>query len=156
MLSCGQGTHVVALCIFINWKHKNWYLYTKPKWTTCQLLSVLSKVIISFFSHLHIIYHATGRLLVGVGKVLRIYDMGKKKILRKCENKSFPNMITAIHTQGDRIGCTDVQESIHFIKYKRSENSLYVSSLFIFTNLFYCVRYLRMTQHLGILLHQRW
>ena len=28
-----------------------------------------------------------GRLLVGVGKLLRIYDIGKKKMLRKCENK---------------------------------------------------------------------
>jgi len=28
-----------------------------------------------------------GRLLVGVGRLLRIYDLGKKKMLRKCENK---------------------------------------------------------------------
>ncbi len=28
-----------------------------------------------------------GRLLVGVGKLLRIYDIGRKKMLRKCENK---------------------------------------------------------------------
>ncbi|CAG2065429.1 unnamed protein product, partial [Timema podura] len=28
-----------------------------------------------------------GRLLVGVGRMLRLYDMGKKKMLRKCENK---------------------------------------------------------------------
>lgn len=28
-----------------------------------------------------------GRLLAGVGKFLRIYDLGKKKLLRKCENK---------------------------------------------------------------------
>lgn len=28
-----------------------------------------------------------GRLLVGVGRMLRLYDMGKKKLLRKCENK---------------------------------------------------------------------
>jgi len=30
-----------------------------------------------------------GRLLVGMGKVLRIYDLGKRKLLRKCENKVF-------------------------------------------------------------------
>ena len=30
-------------------------------------------------------YH--GRLLVGVGRMLRLYDLGKKKLLRKCENK---------------------------------------------------------------------
>lgn len=28
-----------------------------------------------------------GRVLVGVGKFLRIYDLGKKKLLRKSENK---------------------------------------------------------------------
>lgn len=28
-----------------------------------------------------------GRLLVGMGKILRIYDIGKRKMLRKCENK---------------------------------------------------------------------
>lgn len=28
-----------------------------------------------------------GRLLVGVGKCLRLYDLGRKKLLRKCENK---------------------------------------------------------------------
>ena len=31
-----------------------------------------------------------GRLLVGVGHLLRIYDIGKKKMLRKCENKVPP------------------------------------------------------------------
>ena len=28
-----------------------------------------------------------GRLLAGVGKALRIYDCGKRKLLRKCETK---------------------------------------------------------------------
>ncbi len=28
-----------------------------------------------------------GRVLIGVGKFLRLYDLGKKKMLRKCENK---------------------------------------------------------------------
>jgi splicing factor 3B subunit 3 len=28
-----------------------------------------------------------GRVLIGVGKLLRVYDLGKKKLLRKCENK---------------------------------------------------------------------
>lgn len=51
-----------------------------------------------------------GRLLVGVGQVLRIYDLGKRKLLRKCENKNFPNTIIAIHTYGDRIYVGDLQE----------------------------------------------
>lgn len=28
-----------------------------------------------------------GKLLAGVGRMLRLYDLGKKKLLRKCENK---------------------------------------------------------------------
>ncbi|CAI5998115.1 unnamed protein product, partial [Closterium sp. NIES-64] len=51
-----------------------------------------------------------GRLLVGVGNVLRIYDLGKKKLLRKCENKQFPHAIVSIHACGDRIYVGDVQE----------------------------------------------
>ncbi len=30
-----------------------------------------------------------GKLLVGAGQILRIYDLGKKKLLRKCESKVF-------------------------------------------------------------------
>ena len=86
-----------------------------------------------------------GRLLVGIGKALRIYDLGKKKLLRKCENKvrskqhdgiddicllallcvqSFPVFIKSIHTQGDRIVIGDIAESFHFIKYRRLENQV--------------------------------
>lgn len=67
-----------------------------------------------------------GRLLVGVGKVLRIYDLGKKKMLRKCENKHIPNFICNIQTMGQRIYVSDVQESIFFLKYKRNENQLII------------------------------
>jgi len=67
-----------------------------------------------------------GRLLAGIGNTLRIYDLGRAKLLRKCENKSFPNFITNIHTQGDRIYVGDIQESTHFVKYKKSDNQLYI------------------------------
>lgn len=33
-----------------------------------------------------------GRVLIGVGKLLRVYDLGKKKLLRKCENKVLPSV----------------------------------------------------------------
>jgi len=66
-----------------------------------------------------------GRLLVGIGNALRIYDMGKKKLLRNCESNSFPNLITHITTQGDRIYLSDVQEGVMFVKYKKAENQIY-------------------------------
>lgn len=28
-----------------------------------------------------------GKVLVGIGRMLRLYDIGRKKLLRKCENK---------------------------------------------------------------------
>lgn len=60
-----------------------------------------------------------GRLLVGIRNILRIYDMGKKKMLRKCENKNLPNFIVSIHTHQERIYVGDITESFHFIKYRK-------------------------------------
>jgi len=65
-----------------------------------------------------------GRLLVGVGRILRIYDMGKKKLLRKCENKKISTFITSIDAVGYRIIVHDIQDSFHFLKYKRKDNQL--------------------------------
>ena len=87
-----------------------------------------------------------GRLVAGVGKALRIYDMGKKKLLRKAENKvgettrslqltadctsvlvqTFATLITSLSTQGSRIIVGDIQESIHYAVYKAPENRLLV------------------------------
>ncbi|CAB4062004.1 SF3B3 [Lepeophtheirus salmonis] len=67
-----------------------------------------------------------GKALIGVGKLLRLYDLGKKKLLRKSENKHIGNIIVGIQSIGDRIIVADVQESVHFIKYKRQENQLVI------------------------------
>ncbi|XP_078444050.1 spliceosome-associated protein 130 A [Wolffia australiana] len=67
-----------------------------------------------------------GRLLAGIGSVLRLYDLGKKRLLRKCENKLFPNTLMSIHTYRDRIYVGDIQESFHYCKYRRDENQLYI------------------------------
>ena len=67
-----------------------------------------------------------GRVLVSVGKVLRIYDLGKRKLLRKCENKQIPTVITQIQVSGTRIYVGDLHESFHFLKYKRQENQLII------------------------------
>lgn len=67
-----------------------------------------------------------GKLLVGAGKALRLYELGKKKLLKKCENKLFPCLIIKIQTSGDRIFIGDVNDSILFARYKRNENALVV------------------------------
>ena len=64
-----------------------------------------------------------GRLLVGVGNILRLYDLGKKQLLRKCEVR-VGNMITSIHTLGDRIYVGDVSDGFYFLKYHRVSNKI--------------------------------
>ena len=67
-----------------------------------------------------------GRLLVGLGRTLRVYDLGKRKLLRKAENRGFPSVITGIQTSGDRVFVSDLMESVVFVKYRRAENSLVI------------------------------
>jgi len=63
---------------------------------------------------------------VGCGKALSIYDLGKKKLLRKTRNQSFPTVITSVKCSGDRVYVSDLLESIHFVKYRRSDNTLVI------------------------------
>ncbi|KAG2431599.1 hypothetical protein HYH02_013292 [Chlamydomonas schloesseri] len=67
-----------------------------------------------------------GRLLAGVGPTLRLYDMGKKKMLRKCEYNRLPHQIMNITVQGPRIFCGDAQESVHMMRYKKADNTFYI------------------------------
>ncbi len=60
-----------------------------------------------------------GKLLVGMGTSLRIYEMGKKKLLKKSENKNFYRMITQLYVDGSRIVVGDVSESFIFCKFRR-------------------------------------
>jgi splicing factor 3B subunit 3 len=46
--------------------------------------------------------HFQGRLLVGIGKTLRLYEMGKRQLLRKCEMRGLPSFVKTIQTAGDR------------------------------------------------------
>ncbi|KAF0988259.1 hypothetical protein HZS_5237, partial [Henneguya salminicola] len=67
-----------------------------------------------------------GRVVAGVGNLLRIYDLGKQKLLKKCENKRIPSLITNIISTGHRLVIFDAQESFHFVKYKPYENQLVI------------------------------
>ncbi|KAJ7640485.1 CPSF A subunit region-domain-containing protein [Mycena polygramma] len=67
-----------------------------------------------------------GRLLAGVGSVLRIYDIGKQKLLRKAENNSFATTIVTLNVQGSRIIVGDIQQSLTFLAYKAPESRLVV------------------------------
>jgi splicing factor 3B subunit 3 len=76
-----------------------------------------------------------GRLLAGIGSVLRLYDLGKKRLLRKCENKLFPNSIVSIHTYRDRIYVGDIQE-VCFSKIPLIRVYISFRYLFIFIYIF--------------------
>lgn len=65
-----------------------------------------------------------GRLLAGVGNELRIYDLGMKQMLRKCQVEVVPNLVVGLQTQGSRIIVSDVQESVTYVVYKFQENRL--------------------------------
>lgn len=59
-----------------------------------------------------------GRLLAGVGSILRVYELGLKKLLRKVENKNFQSPIVKIEVCEGRVFAGDMQESVHVLKYK--------------------------------------
>ena len=66
-----------------------------------------------------------GRLAAGVGADLRIYDLGMRQLLRKAQSvNTVPNMIVDLQTQGSRIVCADVQESVSYVAYKFQDNNL--------------------------------
>lgn len=65
-------------------------------------------------------------MLVGAGKALRIYDLGKKKLLRKTENRNFPVQICWLGSRGDRIYVGDIANSFHFVKFRRAEKQLVI------------------------------
>ncbi|KAL4791857.1 CPSF A subunit region-domain-containing protein [Aspergillus venezuelensis] len=65
-----------------------------------------------------------GRLVAGVGPVLRVYDLGMKQLLRKCQAIVVPKTIVGLDTQGSRIVVSDVRESVTYVVYKYQENVL--------------------------------
>mmetsp|Transcript_10804 Transcript_10804/g.16593 ORF Transcript_10804/g.16593 Transcript_10804/m.16593 type:complete len:1302 (-) Transcript_10804:89-3994(-) len=68
--------------------------------------------------------HFQGRLLVGIGKTLRLYEMGKRQLLRKCELRGFPTMIKNLQTAGDRAFCGDMLQSVQIVRYDATANRL--------------------------------
>lgn len=67
-----------------------------------------------------------GKLLAGIGRVLRLYDLGRRRLLRKCENRHIPNLIVDIQPIGQRVYVGDVQESVYCLRYKKRENQLII------------------------------
>lgn len=65
-----------------------------------------------------------GRLLAGIGKTLRAYDLGLRQLLRKAQAEVAPQLIVSLQTQGSRIVVGDVQQSVTYVVYKYESNKL--------------------------------
>jgi splicing factor 3B subunit 3 len=66
-----------------------------------------------------------GRLAAGIGPHLRVYDLGMRQLLRKAQAlDAVPNLIVDLQTQGSRIVCSDVQESVTYVVFKYQDNQL--------------------------------
>ena len=68
--------------------------------------------------------HFQGRLLVGIGKILRLYEMGKRQLLRKCELRGLPTYAKTLQTAGDRAYLGDMMQSLHIVRYEPTSNRL--------------------------------
>ncbi|KAG7341712.1 mono-functional DNA-alkylating methyl methanesulfonate [Nitzschia inconspicua] len=68
--------------------------------------------------------HFQGRLLVGVGRTLRLYEMGKRQLLRKCEIRGLPTFVKTLQTAGDRAYFGDMMRSLHIVRYDTATNRL--------------------------------
>lgn len=67
-----------------------------------------------------------GKLLVGLGTRVRVYDLGKKRLLKKCETV-MPlrgGAIVRLEHSGQWIFATDVTKGIQCLVYRPSENVL--------------------------------
>ncbi|KAK8115046.1 Pre-mRNA-splicing factor rse-1 [Apiospora kogelbergensis] len=65
-----------------------------------------------------------GRLLAGIGKTLRAYDLGLRQLLRKAQAEVAPNAIVSLQTQGSRIIVGDAKQSVTYVVYKYESNKI--------------------------------
>ncbi|KAI9834027.1 MAG: pre-mRNA-splicing factor rse1 [Phylliscum demangeonii] len=73
----------------------------------------------------HALLGFQGRLLVGIGRNLRIYDLGMKQLLRKSQAADVvKTFIIDLQTQGSRIVVSDVAHGVTLVVYKFQENRL--------------------------------
>jgi len=65
-----------------------------------------------------------GRLLVGLGKKVVLFDLGKKRLLKKAESKALVSAVKTLAASGDRVVAGDAADSVTMFKYNRSSNRL--------------------------------
>jgi splicing factor 3B subunit 3 len=56
-------------------------------------------------------------ILTGVGRVLRVYRIGNRQLLKRCESRTIPFFISFVASVNRRIVVGDSAESFHFLRY---------------------------------------
>lgn len=64
------------------------------------------------------------RIAIGMKKTVRVYAIGKKQLLKKCENKQMPTFVSSISAHENRLFVGDAHQSMTFMKYHRIDNRL--------------------------------
>ena len=59
-----------------------------------------------------------------MGKFRLKYSCRGEEIVHKSLLQAIPDIIVNIEVMGQRIFCSDVHESVHFVRYKQAENQL--------------------------------
>jgi splicing factor 3B subunit 3 len=65
-----------------------------------------------------------GKVLAGIGKTLRMYDLGLRQLLRKAETDVAPMLIVSLNSQNNRIIVGDIQSGVTYVVYKPTTNKL--------------------------------
>ena len=68
--------------------------------------------------------HFQGRLLIVIGQTVRLFEMGKRQLLKKCELRGMPTMVKTLQAAGDRAFVGDMMQSMQFIRYDATSNRL--------------------------------
>ncbi|KAJ1797712.1 pre-mRNA-splicing factor rse1 [Coemansia sp. RSA 2399] len=69
-----------------------------------------------------------GMLLVGLGRALRLYDIGAKRLLQKAQSLVAPHAISALRvhpTAADRVFVADVQESVLLVVFSHATRAFH-------------------------------
>ncbi|KAI8321068.1 splicing factor 3b, subunit 3 [Martensiomyces pterosporus] len=70
-----------------------------------------------------------GMLLVGLGRTLRLYDLGIKRLLKKAQSLVAPNIISGLQphpTSPMRLVVSDVQESVQLVTFNQNTHNFHV------------------------------
>lgn len=65
-----------------------------------------------------------GRVAIGVGNELLVYDIGTKAVMRKSRGTVVPNTIVTLEAQGNRVVCGDVSDSVTYVVFKPDFNRM--------------------------------